>query len=274
MLVQGKDSKLFAAKNNDYPNHPVACRFYDAKVGIDPKDSMYLKFLRHLGKKHASIVHTWELFMDDTDNIEIFQEYCGNGSLQKYLEDKRLEEKESSLYAWQLLRGMDFLGDIGIAHREIHPKNLVLRAANEYNVLKISNFRQAVVYWSVADNDVTFIPCVSADQQSSDGNNYQAPEVYGNPKKEEFDPIVADTWSYGAVLYFMATKKYPYDPTKQSDNLDEEIQASVKKISAFSDEGKDLVSCLLRTNTGERMPIGFVEKSPWFEGAKKVSVPH
>lgn len=270
VLVMGKDSKLFEAKNKDYPNHPVACRFYDCKVGIDPKDAMYLKFLRHLGKKHASIVHTWELFVDDVKNIEIFQEYCANGSLEKYAQGKSLDEKEISLYAWQLLRGMDFLGDIGIAHREVHPKNLVLRAANEYNVLKISNFRQAVVYWSVQDNDITYIPCLPAKQQSSDGENFQPPEVYGDPKREEYDPIIADTWSFGAVIYFMATKKYPYNPTKQSDNLEEEIQNNVKKMPVLSDQGKELVGNTLRTNAGERIPVGFVEKTSWFESAKKV----
>ena len=123
----------------------------------------------------------------------------------------------------------------------------------------------------MSDNDVAFLPCVAESKQSSDGANYQAPETYGNPKKEEFDPIVADTWSFGAVIYYMATKKYPYDPTKQSDNLEEEIQGNVKKMSAVTDTGRDLVSNILRTNTGERIPIGFVEKSPWFDVAKKVS---
>ena len=218
----------------------------------------------------ASIVHTWELFVNDDNNIEIFQEYCANGSLEKFVKGKNLDEKEISIYAWQLLKGMDFLGDIGIAHRDIHPKNMVLRAAKEYNFLKISNFRQAVVYWNVQDNDVIFISCQPAKQQSSDGENFQAPEVYGDAKREQFDPIIADTWSFGACIYFCATKKYPYNPSKQSDNLDEEIQGNVKKMAVLSDQGKELVGNTLRTNTGERIPVGFVDKSAWFNMAKNV----
>ena len=75
--------------------------------------------MRHLGKKHANIAHTWELFVDQQKNIEIFEEYCKNGNLEKFVGSKALEEKEIALYAWQLLRGMDFLGDIGIAHRKL-----------------------------------------------------------------------------------------------------------------------------------------------------------
>ena len=141
-------------------------------------------------------------------------------------------------------------------------------------MLKITNFRQAIVYWSVMDNDVSFLPCLPAEQQASDGANYQAPEVYGDPSQEDFDPIVADTWSYGAVIYFMASKKYPYDPTKQSDDLEAEIQSNAARTPSLSDSGRNLVGNILRTNAGERIPIGFIEKSSWFEKAKNVSIRH
>ena len=261
---------MFEASNKDYPKQPVTCRFYEAKSNIDPKGSMYLKFLRHLGKKHSSIIHTWEIFVDNEKNIEIFQEYCSIGNLQDYCEKKSLKEKEITLYAWQLLRGMDFLGDIGIAHRDIKPKNLVLRPTTEFNLLKIANFRKAIIYWSIEDNDVIFIPCLPAKQQATDGANFQAPEVYGDSNKEEFDPIVADTWSFGAVIHFMSSKKYPYDPTKQSNNIVEEIQKNIKNQTILSDDGKQLLSEVLQTNAAERMPIGFIEKCPWFESIKQV----
>ncbi len=46
-------------------------------------------------------------------------EWCAGGNLEKYCTGgKKLQENEVALYGWQLLRGMDFLGDIGIAHRK------------------------------------------------------------------------------------------------------------------------------------------------------------
>lgn len=68
----------------------------------------------------------------------------------------------------------------------------------------------------------------------------------------------------------MASKKYPYNPSKQSSNLDEEIQGNVKKAPLLSDKGKELCGNALRSNTGERIPIGFVDKSAWFQSAKTV----
>ena len=74
-----------------------------------------------------------------------------------------------------------------------------MREASKYNMIKITNFRQAIVYWNPTTADINFLPCLPAEQQASDGANYQAPECYGDPAKEQFDPIIADTWSYGGV---------------------------------------------------------------------------
>ena len=167
---------------------------------------------------------------------------------------------------------MDFLGDIGISHRQIHPKNLVLREATKYNLLKLTNFEKAILYWSVDNNEVIFIPCVDAKEQANDGKNYQSPEIYGNSNEERFDPIKADTWSYGSVIYKMATKKYPYHPKKQSNDLEEEIQKKVKKVSILSSKGKDLLGCILRTNAAERIPIGLIGNDSWFDIPKNVYI--
>lgn len=221
--MRGKDAAFYSAINGDYPTHPVCCRAYDSTTsGIDPSTSAYLKFLRHLGKKHPSIVHTWEIFTDpSTRSIEIFQEYCANGNLEKAVTRegaKAFDDTEIALYAWQLARGMDFLGDIGICHRKrfllyphlhskvnlfirwdlpgaIAPRNLVLRQAVKYNMLKITNFREAIIYWNIETSDIAWASCLPAKQQATDGANYQAPEVYSeNPEQEAYDPVVSDTY--------------------------------------------------------------------------------
>ncbi len=148
-------------------------------------------------------------------------------------------------------------------------------ANDNLNLLKITNFNRAIIYWSVEENDVAFQPCHPADQQAKDAQgSLQAPECYGDPSKEEYDPVVADTWSYGAVLFFMATggeKTSPYDATRQSANLEEEVQGAVKAVAGIVEPaGKELLGGLLKTNAGERIPHGFIGKSEWFEKAKKV----
>lgn len=157
---------------------------------------------------------------------------------------------------------------------DIAPRNLVLRQAVKYNVLKITGFRKAIIYWNIETSDIAWASCLPAEQQATDGANYQAPEVYSeNPEKEAFDPVVADTWSYGAVIYFMGSKgKYPYKPEQQVEDLEKEIQANVKKVpKVLSKKGKQLLGSLLCTNTNKRIPFGLVESSPWFKAAKQVN---
>lgn len=269
-MASGADSKLFEATHKDYPEFPLACRVYESSVGLEAND-FYLKVLRHLGKKHASIVNTWDMFIDESSSaLKIFVEYCGKGTLETVVKEGSLEGTTISLYSLQLLRGMDFLGDIGIAHRDIRPKNCFIKEGVKDHLLKISNFRRAITYWNVQDNDVTFLPCINVKQLEKDGENYQAPEVYGDEKKEEFDPVIADTWSYGAVIYHMASKGgYPFKVGKPSDDLEKEVTGNIDKLS-LDDEGKEVLKGVLTTKAAERMPLSHADKSKWFDKAKKV----
>lgn len=72
----------------------------------------------------------------------------------------------------------DFLGDLGIAHRNIQPKNVLLReTVSKYSLAKLTNFQKAVIYWNVEESDIVLIPCRDVKCQISDGNSYQPPEV-------------------------------------------------------------------------------------------------
>lgn len=268
VVSKDDDSQYFEAQNSEYPGQPLGCTVYDSKAGIDP-NSLYLRILRHLGKKHQSILATWDLFVNGDNNIEIFQEACSVGNLEQFVQKETLNEKQISLYAFQLLKGMDFLGDIGIAHRDIQPINILLRPAQKDNFIKITNFRKAIIYWDVSENDVIYTPCEPKENQNN--KNYQAPEIYGDPSKEEFDPIKADTWSFGAVVFFMISKEYPYNVGSKSDDLEKEIADNVDKLSVAA-SGKELLKGVLKANAEERMPIGFIEKSAWLAEAKKVRI--
>ena len=174
-LLKETNSEFFEATHSQNPGQSLACRIYESGKIEDPPNSLYLKTLKHLGKKHASIAHTWDIF-DNAGKIEVFCEWCANGNLQDYMEKQgSLDETEATLYAYHLLRGMDFLGDIGIAHRDIQPKNLVLRPCNPMNQLKIAEFKDSIIYWSSEENDVVMVACRPADHQKKDGKNFQAP---------------------------------------------------------------------------------------------------
>lgn len=74
---QGEHVIIYEAKSPVSNNTSV--RVY-AKSFIDPESSVFLKILRHIGRKHPYIVHTYELFHDNT-SVYAFQEWCYKGNL-------------------------------------------------------------------------------------------------------------------------------------------------------------------------------------------------
>lgn len=261
--------KIYAAKNLEMPEFYMMVRVYSVQ-DVDAQNSLYLKMLRHLGHKHPYVIHTWELFFDD-QNIYVFQEFVTKGNLVAYLENNSVDEKQACFWAKQIYRALDFLGSHGIAHRSLIPNHLVVKAMGAETWIKLTGFKNSIIYWNASNNDVQFCPCWPLERQKLDGPNFQAPEVYGNPQTEFFDPILADIWSFGANLYYMLAKQYPYNINEPYDNLEDEIFFNIQKIADLSENGKNFLYALMRGNANDRIPFDFVEKDVWMRKNAVVS---
>lgn len=265
VLVSGNSSIIYKAQHNNYLDMPLCCKIFKNPIQFD---SLYVKIFRHLGKKHRSLVDNWNVF-NVNNELYFFQGYCSGGSMEIFLETNPINETQAAFYSYQVLNGLDFLGNIGISHRAIHPKNILLKPAQNDYFIKISNFKSAIIYWSIENNNVIFQPCIDPSKQT--GPNYQAPEIYGNEQTEVFDPIIADTWSLGALIFCMVSRKqYPYKIGQKSANLDEEINNNINNLNV-SNVCKELLKELLTSDASARIPIGNVESSKWFNEAKKVN---
>src|SRR5699024_9053382 len=88
-----------------------------------------------------------------------------------------------------------------------------------------------------------------------------------------FSHLQADIWSYGATIYYMLVKQYPYNVNDPYDNIDEEIWHNIVK-NALSDDCKAFIYALTRGNANDRMPFDFVENHPWMKANSMVSSLH
>lgn len=283
---QGEHVIIYEAKSPVSNNTSV--RVY-AKSFVDPDSSVFLKILRHLGRKHPYIVHTYELF-SDSKSVYAFQEWCYKGNLTEYMEQSQpLTERQAAVWAKQVYRALDFLGDQAIAHRDISPTHLVIQPQASGEVwCKLTGFKNSIIYWDMSANDIAYCQCWPVERQAADGANFQPPEVYGDQAKERFDPIQADIWSYGANVYFMLVKSYPYNVTGKFivyrsilinfllcsladcfEDIDQEIWHNIVKNS-LSDDCKDFIYALTRANANDRMPFDFVENHPWMKANSTV----
>ncbi|OTF80226.1 Calcium/calmodulin-dependent kinase-like protein, partial [Euroglyphus maynei] len=131
---------------------------------MDPNKSEYLKILRSLARKHPSIIQTWAIFHDSSQQqILVIQEYLAHGSIELYLKGKNhscFEERKVSEIAQQLAMALDFLGDMGISHRSLSPRYIMI-AHREPIRVKLTGFRSAIIYWDIRREDVNLMPCVA-----------------------------------------------------------------------------------------------------------------
>ena len=266
-VKSGNQCTMFRAHHVDFPNVPMVVMVYDHITEVVP-NPFYLKILRHLGKKHPFILQTWEIFVDENERTLVIQEFANRNDLGTYLAKKGTQsEMQVCEWAHQLYKALDYLGDMAICHRNLKPRRVLL-IHKELGV-RLTGFYDSVIYWNVNTEDILNFPCIPLSKKPRDAPDFQAPEVYGNPAKEEFDPVTADVWSYGAIIYFMVTQSYPYNFTVDNPLLEEEIQCNVNRLS-ITEDGKGFLMPLLTTNAMLRLTFERIGSHPWFSQFRQV----
>lgn len=92
---------------------------------------------------HPNIVSTEDLCVSSSDRWCHVMEYCAGGDLFSLIEKSFMKDEEKLCCFKQLLRGVSYLHDHGIAHRDIKPENLLISSDGH---LKITDFGVSEVF--------------------------------------------------------------------------------------------------------------------------------
>ena len=251
---------LVEVSHKDYPNGSLLAKLYTAdSPGFDRKGSLYLKVLRHMGKKHPSIIHTLGVFVQD-QTIYVIQDLATYGNMADYVgKNKSLDQTKAQLCARQLIRALDFMGDMGVCHRAISPHHLLF-CHNLNMTVRLTGFRATIIYYDEKNNDINYQPCQPLNSKGPE-TEYQALEVFGDPNTEVFDPVTADVWSFGATIYFLITGQYPYQ-NRDNPQIEDEIQKNVRRLDVDS-KAQNLLGHCLTTNSTERFSVEKLLNHPW-----------
>ena len=165
------------------------------------------------------------------DKVYIFMEYCSGGSLANLLEHGRIEDETViQVYALQMLEGLAYLHQSGIAHRDIKPEsklfsfrcyhpsgmslNLPLDILLDHNgVIKYVDFGAAKII-ARQGKTLQVDPTgpggrVPGKQKSMTGTPmYMSPEVIKGSNEGRQGAI--DVWSLGCVILEMSTGRRPW----------------------------------------------------------------
>ncbi|EAT43570.1 AAEL005010-PA [Aedes aegypti] len=176
----------------------LACKVIDVRKGTEefikkffPRELSVLMKIRHpnIIKIHSILKRERMVF--------IFMDYAEGGDLLKYI-NKNGIIKETQAKRWfaQLVSALQYLHSIDIAHRDLKCENILI---SKKGTVLLADFGFARV---CGEENGTFSNtyCGSAA--------YAAPEVIlGKP----YNPMRADVWSLGIILFVMLNAAMPFD---------------------------------------------------------------
>ncbi|GAN07567.1 Ser/Thr protein kinase [Mucor ambiguus] len=159
---------------------------------------------------HINVIQTFDI-LPQNEVSPIFcqiMEYSGGGDLFDVLYDSPdgLEVAEANCFFKQLIRGVTYLHNIGVAHRDLKPENLLLTT---YGCLKISDFGSAACFKGATvdsdgeeDDDEEACSKIHLIKGLVGSEPYIAPEEF---IEQNYDARQVDVWSCGII--YMAMRK-------------------------------------------------------------------
>nr|XP_020463572.1 MAP kinase-activated protein kinase 2-like [Monopterus albus] len=170
--------------------------------------------------------------------------------------DQAFTEREASEIMRDIGTAIDYLHHMDIAHRDVKPENLLYTTKESNATLKLTDFgfaKETTLHNSLQT------PCYTP--------YYVAPEVLG---PEKYDKS-CDMWSLGVIMYILLCGFPPfYSNTGQaiSPGMKQRIRLGQYEFpnpewADVSEEAKQLIIQLLKTDPSERMTIEQFMNHPW-----------
>ncbi len=157
--------------------------------------------------RHPNVIHTLDLVKDAKGDYCEVMEFCAGGDLYTLvLSAGKLEVQEADCFFKQMMRGVEYMHEMGVAHRDLKPENLLLTT---HGSLKITDFGNGECFRMAWENDAHMVSglCGSAP--------YIAPEEY---TVKEFDARAVDVWACGVIYMAMRTGRHLWRLAKKDED--------------------------------------------------------
>jgi protein-serine/threonine kinase len=177
-----------------------AVKEFKQRPGENPKKyqkRLTSEFCISSSMAHPNVINTLDLLQDEKGMYCEVMEYCAGGDLYTLiLAAGQLEVVEADCFFKQLMRGVEYMHEMGVAHRDLKPENLLL---TQHGAIKITDFGNGECFRMAWEKEahMTAGLCGSAP--------YIAPEEYTD---EEFDPRAVDVWACGIIYMAMRTGRH------------------------------------------------------------------
>ncbi|KAJ5540581.1 hypothetical protein N7494_005657 [Penicillium frequentans] len=215
--------------------------------------------------RHPNVIHTLDLLQDAKGDYCEVMEFCAGGDLYTLvLSAGKLEVAEADCFFKQLMRGVEYMHEMGVAHRDLKPENLLLTT---HGALKITDFGNGECFRMAWEKEahMTAGLCGSAP--------YIAPEEY---IEKEFDPRAVDLWATGVIYMAMRTGRHLWRVArKDEDEFYQRYLEGRKHEDGYAPietlhraRCRNVIYSILDPNPSRRINASQVLKSEWVRQIK------
>ena len=157
--------------------------------------------------RHPNVIHTLDLLQDAKGDYCEVMEFCAGGDLYTLvLAAGKLDTAEADCYFKQMMRGVEYMHEMGVAHRDLKPENLLLTTRGSLKITDFGNGECFRMAWE-SEAHMTAGLCGSAP--------YIAPEEYVD---KEFDPRAVDVWATGVIYMAMRTGRHLWRVARKDED--------------------------------------------------------
>ncbi|PNY23066.1 Serine/threonine-protein kinase hal4 [Tolypocladium capitatum] len=215
--------------------------------------------------RHPNVIHTLDLLKDSKGDYCEVMEFCAGGDLYTLvLSSGKLEVQEADCFFKQMMRGVEYLHEMGVAHRDLKPENLLLTTRG---AIKITDFGNGECFRMAWETDAHMVSglCGSAP--------YISPEEYTD---REFDARAVDVWACGVIYMAMRTGRHLWRVAKKDDDefyarylegrRDEEGYGPIEALHRA--RCRNVIYSVLDPHPSRRLTAAQVLKSEWVREIK------
>lgn len=225
--------------------------------------------LMQKAQDHPSIIEIYEVF-ESINNLYIVMTACHGGELFERIQaDDGFSEVKASKIFGQMLSALYYIHQLGIMHCDLKPENFIFKDKKSLRIKMIDFGMAKIVKWREYYKRMNGTPY------------YIAPEVLNGKYNR-----ACDMWSMGVILFILVYGFPPFFTAEgNGKSKSETYNAIYKKIRQgfepkvkpgygawftkdipVSNEYKDLVARLLRSNVASRMTAEEALAHPWITG--------
>ena len=153
---------------------------------------------------HANVIETLDIIHDNGKVYEVM-EYCPYDFFAVVMSGKMSKEEIGCTFK-QIINGVTYLHELGLAHRDLKLDNCVVTAEG---IVKIIDFGSASVFRYPFESGIVRAQGVVGSDP------YLAPEVLVS---HTYDPRPVDIWSIAVIFCCMTLKRFPWKVPRPSDN--------------------------------------------------------